>query len=155
MIVGKLKITEEIIKEISGIVKRNRSKGITRISEIICKEYNLINQKGSFKKASCIKMLNKLRDKGKLAIDKIRKQIARRNHKEGLIARQEIRCELKELGRIELVEIKEWRSKESELWNIMMEKYHYIGKSRLCGSLTPIFTGSKIVIIIPQFFYKL
>ncbi|MBI4777655.1 DUF4338 domain-containing protein, partial [Candidatus Desantisbacteria bacterium] len=44
-----------------------------------------------------------------------------------------IECELNELGVITLERIENYRDEKYGIWNIMLNKYHYIGHKRLYG----------------------
>ena len=45
-----------------------------------------------------------------------------------------VSCNLRELGGVELIRIGSRESKTSRLWNVLMDRYHYLGSGPLCGA---------------------
>ena len=50
------------------------------------------------------------------------------------VAVPELECTLDELGVIEVVPVSTRYSKASRIWNVLMERFHYLGKGPLCGA---------------------
>jgi hypothetical protein len=46
----------------------------------------------------------------------------------------EVKCTLRELGEIRIVAVSSRYSKMSQVWNGLMEQFHYLGKGPLCGA---------------------
>jgi hypothetical protein len=46
----------------------------------------------------------------------------------------ELRCTLEELGEISIVAVSSRYSRASQIWNALMERFHYLGKGPLCGA---------------------
>ena len=45
-----------------------------------------------------------------------------------------VSCDLKDLGGVELIRVGSRESKASRVWNLLMDRYHYLGTGPLCGA---------------------
>jgi hypothetical protein len=61
-------------------------------------------------------------------------QRKRRELEGGVKSPAPIDCNLRELGAVELLEVRSADSKASRLWNELMDRYHYLGSGPLCGA---------------------
>jgi hypothetical protein len=93
---------------------------------------------GKLKEVSCRKALLELHRRGLIPLPAAEESCFERScgkpAAEGLIEGPELQCTLKELGEIRIVAVSSRYSKTSQIWNGLMERFHYLGKGPLCGA---------------------
>jgi hypothetical protein len=93
---------------------------------------------GKLKEVSCRKALLDLHRRGLIPLPPAETSWFRRSgatpSTEGLIAPPELGCSLEELGPIRIVAVSSRYSHASEIWNALMDRFHYLGKGPLCGA---------------------
>jgi hypothetical protein len=93
---------------------------------------------GKLKEVSCRKALLELHRRGLIPLPAAEESCFKRScakrPADGLIDTPELQCTLKELGEIRIVAVSSRYSKTSQIWNGLMERFHYLGKGPLCGA---------------------
>jgi hypothetical protein len=113
--------------------------GLSRsaLSRRICEELNWRAPNGRLQQMSCRKALVRLRDKGLLELENTGNQCAFRRssgNDANIIEGPKLECSLTELGTIEVVPVSSRYAKASQVWNALMDRYHYLGGGPLCGA---------------------
>jgi hypothetical protein len=93
---------------------------------------------GKLKEVSCRKGLLQLHRRGLIPLPAAEELCFERScaklPADGLIDVPELQCTLKDLGEIRIVAISSRYSQASQIWNGLMERFHYLGKGPLCGA---------------------
>jgi hypothetical protein len=93
---------------------------------------------GKLKEVSCRKALLELHRRGLIPLPAAEESCFERScaklPADGLIEGPELQCTLKELGEIRIVAVSSRYSKTSQIWNGLMERFHYLGRGPLCGA---------------------
>jgi hypothetical protein len=94
---------------------------------------------GKLKEVSCRKALLELHRRKLLTLPAAKKSCFMRSRgKAPTVVRRiharKVQCTLKGLGNISIVAVSSRYSKTSQIWNELMERFHYLGKGPLCGA---------------------
>lgn len=137
MKVGGQEINEKIIARIQEMIDRQPSLSRVKLSRQICAELKWQSPNGRLKEVSCRVALLKLHRRGAIRLPEVAAFPARpRRIKEVAEVKTEpgVDGSLKEFQPVELIRIESAETPESELWNDLMDRYHYLGAGPLCGS---------------------
>ena len=107
------------------------------LSRLICEQLKWRSANGKLKDVNCRVVLLKLQRAGAIRLPKVKKFPGKRWQRQPAAkayAAGEIAGSLKTVQPIELVLIGGSGSKESEVWNELMNRYHYLGASGLVGA---------------------
>ncbi len=136
MIICGQTFTRERLGRIQGWVDGNPGMSRGALSRRVCEWLGWRSENGRLKQVSCRVALKRLERKGKLRLPSggrrppgKRPVAPARVLKEGAI-----RCELKDLGEIDLVKVGSADSQASRQWNALMDRYHYLKSGPLCGA---------------------
>lgn len=126
-------VLQERIKE---AIKNNPEISRTKLSREICSWMDWRSINGKLQEVSCRKALLELERGKKIELPRTQEEYAfqKRIKRQIRFNGPKGQYQLKELGEIEIKFINSRYSKESKLWNAMMDKYHYLGKGPLCGA---------------------
>ena len=118
--------------------------GITRrgISRKVCEELGWRSLRGRDQEVSCRKLFLELERQGEIQLPESRAGYFQANQKravegvreEAAIDVAEVECELSGIGEIRVKPVRSRQSKDSRIWNELMERYHYLGKGPLRGA---------------------
>lgn len=115
-------------------VAPNISRG--ELSRQICKNMQWYSKNGKLQDMSCRKALAELNRRGIIKLPEIKQsytfQKKTPQNSEPEIAR--LKCSLSEIGEITVEPVSSRYSKDSKAWFSIVEKYHYLGSSQLCGA---------------------
>ena len=93
---------------------------------------------GRLKEVSCRKALLELHRRKLITLPAAKKSCFMRSCRkpptDRRIDTREVQCTLKGLGEISIVAVSSRYSKASQIWNVLMERFHYLGKGPLCGA---------------------
>ncbi len=93
---------------------------------------------GKPKEVSCRKALLELHRRKLITLPSAQKSCFKRTQRKTPTGRRmdfpEVQCSLKALGEISIVAISSRYSRASQVWNTLMERFHYLGKGPLCGA---------------------
>jgi hypothetical protein len=142
-IIGSMRIcgkyfNKEIIAWIQGTVQDEPYISRRELARRVCEWMNWRAQNGRFKEMSCRKALLELYRRGVVNLPEssmeysFQKESGHRTTELPSVA--ELSCSLGELGEVEVVPVKSRYSKSSREWNVLMERFHYLGKGPLCGA---------------------
>lgn len=139
MKIGYQTITQTTIQDIQKLISTNPGLSRSALSRQVCKKYDWRKANGKFKDVSCRVKLLKMHRKGLIRLpapmsvpgNKARGK-DRQESKES--EPTPIECKLKEIGEIRIVRIGSSDSKDSKIWNTLMDQYHYLGNGPLCGA---------------------
>lgn len=135
-IYGKV-YTETAIKTIRHIIANKPETSRLQLSRKICEIMNWRSSNGKLQDMSCRKGLLELERRGVISLPKVKQKYGfekkRQRDIEYRIAKLD--CSLKDIMEDVIIEpIKSRYSKDSRVWFDMIEKYHYIKKTSLCGA---------------------
>ena len=131
--------SSEIIEKIKEFIGKRPDVSRTKLSLQVCEWLNWRSENGKYKDMSCRTALLKLEKEGFIKLPaggkrppKAKSDVAANDPAINPI--QEIRCDLRDLGKIEVVPVQNRRSVESRVWNSLMKTFHYLGNGPLCGA---------------------
>jgi hypothetical protein len=128
----------EVMARIEATVEAEPSLSRRALSLRVCEWLEWRAANGRVKEVSCRKALVQLHRRGLIPLppaEPFRFQRSRATRPtEGLIDPPELRCRLEELGEVEIVAVSSRYSHASQIWNALMERFHYLGKGPLCGA---------------------
>ncbi len=108
------------------------------LSRKVCKWLDWRSPNGKLCEVSCRKALLEMDRQGVIKLPELKKEYSfhKRINKEPEEVEDvaEVNCSLRELGDIEIIAVPNRNSKLSQIWNNLMEKYHYLGSGPLCGA---------------------
>jgi len=138
MRVGGREFSPEIIARIEATVGADRSLSRRALSLRVCEWLDWRGAKGKLKEVSCRKALLELYRRGLIPLPVADESFFKRSCAEAptelLIDVPKLSCSLEELGEIGIVAVSSRYSKASQIWNALMERFHYLGKGPLCGA---------------------
>ncbi len=137
MLVCGQHFTDEVIQKITLTVESEPTISRRALSLRVCQWLDWINPKGNPKEMSCRVALLKLYRQGivKLPETTVEGLFEPKGEKEPFVEQIEsICCDLNQLGGVELVRVGSRRSKDSRVWNALMDRFHYLGAGPLCGA---------------------
>jgi hypothetical protein len=138
MLVCRQEFTEEIIGKIQGMINVNPSISRRELSLRVCAWLNWESPNGKYQEMSCRVALLKLERRGIVKLPQAhswgggRIKGTRNTLPIGEI--KSLSYDLNELGELDLVRIDSSDSRESKIWNSLMDTYHYLGSGPLCGA---------------------
>ncbi len=129
--------TAATIERIKETVETDLSLSRRALSKRVCEwlQWRAVN--GNFKEVSCRKALLELHRRGAITLPEADEScFARSNSRSSgqVLKVPELQCTLDELGEIRLVVVSSRYSNASQIWNGLMERFHYLGKGPLCGA---------------------
>lgn len=109
-----------------------------KLSRRICEQMKWRARNGDLKEVSCRVALLKLHRRGAIQLPEVARFPGCRKKNENLAhsraAEPELTGILRGFQPVELIPIEGGGSAESEMWNELMERHHYLGAGPLCGS---------------------
>ncbi len=130
--------SREVIARIEATVRSEPSLSRRALSLRVCEWLQWRAANGKLKEVSCRKALLELHRRGLIPLPAAEESCFERSCAklpvDGLIDVPELQCTLKELGEIRIVAVSSRYSKTSQIWNSLMERFHYLGKGPLCGA---------------------
>lgn len=105
----------------------------------VCEWLDWRGPNGKLREMSCRVVLLKLHRQGLIKLPKCHVQGLFESKGEEKRDRsiepiEPVHCDLRDLGRIELIRIGDRKSKASRIWKALMSGYHYLGAGPLCGA---------------------
>lgn len=138
MLVCGQNFTDEVIRKINEAVEFEPEISRRGLSLRVCQWLDWKGANGKPKDMSCRVALLKLHRQGIVRLPEIKEQglFQAKGDKEDQFVEQidPVSCDLKDLGRIELIRIGSRQSKASRIWNSLMDRYHYLCSGPLCGA---------------------
>ena len=129
---------QEVIARIEATVRGEPSLSRRPLSLRVCEWLSWRAANGKLKEVSCRKALLELYRRGRIPLPAAEESCFGRScaqrPADGLIDVPELQCTLKQLGEIRVVAVSSRYSKSSQIWNTLMERFHYLGKGPLCGA---------------------
>jgi hypothetical protein len=126
------------IAQIEETVRANPSLTRRGLSLRVCEWLQWRSINGRLKEVSCRKALLELNRRGLITLPAAEESCFKRSCRRPLtdypVDAPEVRCTLRELGEIRIVAVSSRYSKTSQIWNGLMEQFHYLGKGPLCGA---------------------
>ncbi len=128
----------EVIARIEATVGADPSLSRRALSLRVCDWLEWRAANGKRKEVSCRKALLELHRRGRIPLPVADQSRFRRSGAEPPADRggetPELSCSLDELGEIRVVAVSSRYSHASEVWNGLMDRFHYLGKGPLCGA---------------------
>jgi len=128
---------ESVVLIIRRVLAENPDMTRRGISKRVCEELGLRSENGRYQEVSCRKALLKLERQGEIRLPEARgwyfSERAKRTEA-SLIEAAEVECEISGLGEIAVRPVSSRDSKDSRIWNELMERNHYLGKGPLLGA---------------------
>lgn len=123
---------------IKATVEAEPSLSRRALSRRICEWLQWRAANGKLKEVSCRKALLELHRRGLIPLPAAEESCFTRSGAarptEVLIDPPELWCRLEELGEVEILAVSSRYSHASQIWNALMERFHYLGKGPLCGA---------------------
>ena len=130
--------SREVIARIEATVESEPSLSRRALSLRVCEWLQWRAANGKLKEVSCRKALLELHRGGLIPLPAAEESCFERScaklPADGLIDVPELQCTLKDLGEIRIVAVSSRYSQASQIWNGLMERFHYLGKGPLCGA---------------------
>ena len=130
--------TAATIAQIEETVRANPTLSRRALSLRVCEWLQWRSINGRLKEVSCRKALLELNRRGLITLPAAEESCFKRSCRRPLtdhpVEAPEVRCTLRELGEIRIVAVSSRYSKASQIWNVLMEQFHYLGKGPLCGA---------------------
>jgi hypothetical protein len=138
MLVCRQEFTEETVEKIKGLVTVNPGLSRRELSLRVCDWLNWKSPNGKFQEMSCRVALLKLERRGIIELPQPHSwgsdRIKGKEQDSSMYEVGPVCCSLEELGGVDLVRVDNSDSRESKIWNALMERYHYLGSGPLCGA---------------------
>lgn len=139
MIINGQEFSDTMIVRIDRAIKSKKGMTRSKLSRLVCEWLNWRSPNGKLKELSCRKALIKLEDAGLIKLPPISREVIGRLgrddvSKKTILTIPAIKSNLKELGKIDLLHVTARQRQESQIWNEMMDSYHYLGRGPLCGA---------------------
>ena len=126
------------IARIAKALKTDPSISRRALSLRVCEWLQWRAANGKLKEVSCRKALLELHRRKLITLPAAKKSCFMRSSRKapilGRIHTRKVQCTLKGLGEITIVAVSSRYSKTSQIWNELMERFHYLGKGPLCGA---------------------
>jgi len=129
---GKV-FTAELIEELRQQVVDHRDWSRRRLSHWLCERLEWKNAAGRYQTMAARVALIRLQARKEVRLPKVGKAVEQRGRREPFEAPR-IRCLLKELGPVELVEVTGRERKLSRLWNTLVAEFHPQGYQPMAGA---------------------
>jgi hypothetical protein len=130
--------SQEMIARIEETVESDPSLSRRALSLRVCEWLDWRGHTGKLKEVSCRKALLELHRRGLIPLPAAHKSCFRQSCAEPptdqMIDTPELSCSLDELGEIKIVAVSSRYSHASQIWNELMDRFHYLGKGPLCGA---------------------
>ena len=137
MLVCGQHFTDEIIRKINKTVESEPTISRRALSLRVCRWLNWTSPNGKLKEMSCRVALLKMHRRGVVELPECiaKPSFQPRTERPWSIEPiSPVRCDLRELGGVELIRVGSRKSKTSRVWNTLMESFHYLGSGPLCGA---------------------
>lgn len=123
------------LEKVREIITEHPTLNRQNLSRIICKEFNWVSANGRLKEMSCRVAMLKLYRTGLIQLPAPQKK-SNNGSKLKITSVSDPQFPIEEeIRKLEQIEIKEVKtSKESRLWNELIERYHYLGYTPLAGA---------------------
>jgi len=137
--IHRFQFTEALVTRIRETIKTEPTISRRKLSTKICQWMEWRSPNGSLKVMTCRKALLELHRRKLIELPECKKDLPfhNRNKSRPLECPPPfpVTCTLEELGPIELIPIHSATSKNSRIWNSLLDSYHYLGSGPLCGAL--------------------
>jgi len=127
----------DLVERIAATLDAEPAMSRSALSRRVCEWLEWRAPDGKLREVGCRKALLELERRGGVQLP-AREEVA--SFKPEATKRRsppevaEVRCRLDELGEVAVVPVTSRYSKSSEIWNGLMEAYHYLGAGPLCGA---------------------
>jgi hypothetical protein len=129
---------KKVIAQIRGIMAANTSLSRRALSFRVCKALQWRAPNGKFKEVSCRKAMLELHRRGFINLPTANESCFSRSDSRAspdlVVDVPELECTLGEVGAIRVTPVSSRYSKASQIWNTLMDRFHYLGKGPLCGA---------------------
>ena len=142
-------VTNQEIKEVQETVRLFSNLSLKELTETICEHLNWRRASGYNKFDACLKMLQKLEEKGLLKLPEKKTQIKSKRTKIVLTSRTEPEPVIKNIiGDFSDIDLEIVNDKENiTLWNEYVARYHYLGYSQPFGYVMRYFIKNDHIIL--------
>jgi hypothetical protein len=135
--IHRLQFTETLLAKITQTIKAEPQISRRQLSQRICQWMDWRSANGKFREMACRKALVELHRRKIIELPECgdfafrTRRGASRSELPSLFA---VDCCLAELGPVQLIPIVSASSKNSRIWNALLDSYHYLGSGPLCGA---------------------
>lgn len=128
--------SDEDIVAIQQMIDRRPDLSRRALSRDVCEQLSWRSVNGKLKDMSCRVALLKLERVGKIRMlpAAVFGGKRRRRSMKAVVEPAQIGCGLEKVQPIELIRIGRADSRHSEVWNELMDRYHWLGRGPLCGA---------------------
>lgn len=136
--IHRLQFDETLLTRITETIQAEPILSRRKLSQQICQWMEWRSPNGSLKEMSCRKALLELHRRKLIELPECKKDMPfhTRNKSRPLACPPPfpVACSLEDLGPVELIPISSATSKNSRIWNSLLDSYHYLGSGPLCGA---------------------
>jgi hypothetical protein len=138
MKVSGQEMRSEVINRIVSTLETEPNISRRQLSRRVCEWSNWRGANGKLQEVGCRKLLLDLNKRGVIRLPDVEPwKFPREPRRRGAYQVPGVshaQCNLKELGNIEVIPVKHRYSRESWIWDVLMDQYHYLGSGPLCGA---------------------
>ena len=137
MVVCGQHFTDKVIHKIEKTLELEPTLSRRALSIKVCQWLDWTSPNGKLKEMSCRVALLKMHRQGIIRLPECSEKPSfrpRTKRQEPIEQIDSVRCNLRDLGGVDLIRIRSRDSKTSRLWNALMGSYHYLGSGPLCGA---------------------
>jgi hypothetical protein len=131
-------INGELVSRITATLEREPHISRRELSRRVCEWANWRGANGKLQDVSCRKLLLDLHKRSVIRLPVAQpwksQRVQRQRRPYEIPGVSGPQCSLKALGKVELVPVTNRHSRDSWIWNTMLEQYHYLGSGPLCGA---------------------
>lgn len=140
--------SSQLITQIKTTIAAQPDISRQKLARQVCQWTDWRSPNGTLKEMSCRVALLKLHRQGLIELPEAKShpnlmKTSATSDVESFPEPPPIECFLAELGPVSLVRIKPGDRAQSRRWNVMMQKYHYLGSGPLCGAQIRYFIESE------------
>jgi hypothetical protein len=136
--ISRLQFTETLLTRITETITAEPTISRRKLSTQICQWMEWRSPNGSLKEMSCRKALLELHRRKLIELPECKKDLPfhtrNKSRPPACPPPFPVACSLEELGPVELIPIRSATSKNSRIWNSLLDSYHYLSSGPLCGA---------------------
>ena len=131
-------INAELVSRITATLEKEPDISRRELSRRVCEWANWRGANGRLQDMSCRKLLLDLHKRSMIHLPAARAwkspRVQRQSRAYDIPGISGPQYSMKAVGKIELIPVTNRQSRDSWIWNLMLEQYHYLGSGPLCGA---------------------
>lgn len=129
--------SSSVIDRITAVVAAEPTMTRGALSRRVCEWLDWRSQTGKLKEVSCRKALLELERRGVVRLPRCERPAGfSKPPTVGRVSLElpKVACRLAELGRVEVTPVTSRHTRDSVVWNELLQRFHYLGRGPLCGA---------------------